>query len=800
MFNKLKKKYAFTIVSFNYLSLARILGESFKKHNPDIEFVILIVDKVKEGTDLSKEKFKIVTIDELDIQNKAEFIFKYNITEVNTAVKPYFIRYYLMEKMGAEKIMYIDPDIYFYGPVTKILAGLEKGDLVFTPHILSPIPDDGKTPNEISIMQVGCFNLGFLALNTTEETKKFIEWWWERLYKYSISAPEKGLFTDQKWMDYAPSLVNNVHVLRDFGHNAAYWNLHERKDFSFQDGKYFVNGTPLVFFHYSGYLIDNQNQISKFQNRFTLSQFNETLTDLFKKYGEELVSHDFFATKKIPYAYAYFDNGIQIPDVIRRIYYSIDNKKRFGNPFETKQKGSFYEWLKSPVKNGTRVTNLMYEIYKTRTDVQANIQDPLANENGTINWAFSSFMVDYNIDKRLLGDEQATSGGSVLKIKSVIYRYATKIEKKYLVDSFGPFRFIKKIIGKRIFRFVKKRFYKYKLRLLKKDYNSIPVAYFTLLKRKFEDASYEKSLVLFRPHGVGDLIMALPAFKKFREKNIGKKIILYVYEESFELMKSFDFFDEVISLPRTFQYDKNMDIIPYPKNATLINLMIELENKNGHNNLDNDANRIYRNITISKKLGVSDAFEMVNIPINEEAKSFAEDFIKENRINKNKLVVVTFEASNEARSWYPAFYGEFLEYIISLGYQVILVGNKERNEKLFPDNANIFNLIGKTNSLTEVIEVTRPAKYVVSVDTYLSHIAGMLDIPQLAIFTGGVDPKSRVSFYKKKVVAISKHTCFCWDMPCKYAELRGKNELCRIDLKPEMVKNAFNKLVQGKYE
>jgi ADP-heptose:LPS heptosyltransferase len=795
----MNKKIAFTIVSLNYLSLARILGKSFKKHHPDVEFVILIADKIGDRIDISKEEFRIFSIAELGIKNKEELLFKYNITELNTAVKPLFINH-LFDNEKADFILYIDPDIYIYNRLDAVLDGLEKYDAVFTPHILSPMPDNVHTPNEISIMQVGCFNLGFVAFRNTPEVRAFISWWWERLQVYSVSAPEKGLFTDQKWMDYAPSFLSKILVLRDFGYNVAYWNLHERKNFTKKDGIYYVNDVPLRFFHYSGFLLDNQEAISKFQDRFVLSAFGEVLKSLFYEYGEALKGSDFLNTKKIPYGYSVFDNGVKIPEMLRKVYYELPNKKRFGNPFSVTNENGFYGWLTKPSKAGSSLTNLIFEIYKLRPDIQKVFPEPFSQESAMLDWASSSLAHDYGIDSRLLPEISNQSESIIKRIGGYFYGLATMIERKYFVDSHPVFRFVKRIVGPRIFRFIKKRFYKYKYKLVKfrgLSKSGVPIEYFKELSLKFADKSYDGAIVLFRPHGVGDLLMALPAFKKFREKEKGKKIILYVYEESFQLMKVFPFFDEVLSLPRTYSYEEQLAKLPLPRQASFYNLMLELEIGKKGNNLDNELNRINRNDLISKVLEVENDYELIDIPSNHEAQKRVSEIVQQVGLKDEKFVLITFEATNVARSWYPKYYKALIEEIIKMGMKVVIIGNKNTYDAFLPDeDENFINLIGKTKDLIDVVELLKEAAYVVSVDTYLMQVAGHLNKPFLAIFTGGVKPDSRVAHFSRKVVAISKHECFCWDMPCKFEERRGKNELCRIDLKPDVVFAKFKQLME----
>lgn len=460
------KKVAFTIVSLNYLSLARILGKSFKRHHNDVEFVILIVDKINDRLDVTKEEFSIFSIDDLKIQDKQSFIFKYNITELNTAVKPLFMKFLLKEK-GFDQAMYIDPDIYIYDYLEGVFEGLEEHDAVFTPHILTPMPDFDHIPNEISIMQSGCFNLGFIAVKKTDEILDFLDWWWKRLEVFAISAPEKGLFTDQKWMDYACSLLSKVCILRDPGYNVAYWNIHERNKFSKKEGKFFVNDVPLRFFHFSGFLIDNQEAISKFQNRYTLSDFNYILKELFQRYGEELVESDFLSTKKISYGFGSFDNNVRIPDILRKVYYNIYKEKKFTDPFNTGDENEFYQWLKAKKEKSGKITNLIAEIYNLRPDVQKTYPDIIAHEKSIISWSLSSLPHDYGIENDLLPSICYENQSLTHRFKTMLYRFAVGIEKKYFVDSFAPFRFIKKNIGKKPFLFIKKKFYKNKNNLIK---------------------------------------------------------------------------------------------------------------------------------------------------------------------------------------------------------------------------------------------------------------------------------------------------------------------------------------------
>ena len=88
---------ACTIVSKNYISYARVLAESFRRHHPDAGMYVLLVDRLDGHFDPAAEPFTLVELSALGIPDLPRFAFQYAITELNTAVKPYFLRHLLRE-------------------------------------------------------------------------------------------------------------------------------------------------------------------------------------------------------------------------------------------------------------------------------------------------------------------------------------------------------------------------------------------------------------------------------------------------------------------------------------------------------------------------------------------------------------------------------------------------------------------------------------------------------------------------------------------------------------------------------
>jgi hypothetical protein len=80
-----------TIVAKNYLSFARVLGESFRRHHPGVPFYALLTDEVDGYFDPAAEPFSIVGLSDLRIPDLHRFRFHYARKEVAVAVKPYLL-------------------------------------------------------------------------------------------------------------------------------------------------------------------------------------------------------------------------------------------------------------------------------------------------------------------------------------------------------------------------------------------------------------------------------------------------------------------------------------------------------------------------------------------------------------------------------------------------------------------------------------------------------------------------------------------------------------------------------------
>jgi len=319
-------KIAFTICSANYLAQAVALGDSLLAHNPTYQFIIGLVDEIEEAHPIVKSvNYTLIPIKEIGIPNFDEFCAQYNITELNTAVKPFYFSYLLEKNEALESIVYLDPDIFVYHSFELLEKHLVSNQIVLTPHITKPI-NDNKYPTETDFLNAGIYNLGFIALKRGNESLALINWWKERLTHLCKIDFEKGLFVDQLWLNFATLFYKEVFVLDNPGYNMAYWNLQERNLSKNEGGVYMVNSDhPLVFYHFSGYDLHKQYAISKYQNRFSFSD-RKDLTPLFDKYHQNVMERGFDAFAAIPCKYV-VNSGNKKKPFIKQVVHQLKNWK-----------------------------------------------------------------------------------------------------------------------------------------------------------------------------------------------------------------------------------------------------------------------------------------------------------------------------------------------------------------------------------------------------------------------------------------------------------------------------------------
>lgn len=395
-----RKLAIFTICSNNYMPMARAFLASAARMHPEADLFVCLADRIVAMDGLYGDLGEIIPVENLAIPDLPGFTFRYDVMELNTAVKP-FMFLHLLEDRNYSQVLYFDPDIEIFARLELVLHALEDGAVfALTPHVLSPA-ENLVEPNDLNFLRAGTYNLGFLGAKRSLELLEILHWWARRLTYHCVNDQASGLFVDQKFIDLVPGFVSKVAILRDSTLNVAYWNLLQRRLERSAD-TWTVDGRPLTFFHYSGFDPHIPNRLSKHTSLFE-GTLDAPLAEFLTSYAERLTGLGFGRIPRGTYAYGRFESGAPIPDIVRRMF-----RERHPawptNPFKTFEAQLHRPNVDFPVFSSSIViTNFLAYLHETSPFLRScmDIAAP-SGQHLLIDWFIKHAARDLGMDARLV--------------------------------------------------------------------------------------------------------------------------------------------------------------------------------------------------------------------------------------------------------------------------------------------------------------------------------------------------------------------------------------------------------------
>jgi hypothetical protein len=318
-----------TITASNHLHKAMVLAKSIKTHMPNSKIVVCIVEEEVPSIAVGFTYFdEVVLAKNLGFDNFYRFIFQYNVYEGSSGCKGQLLQYMLEKYVDGQNFIYLDSDIKVYAPFTELFKELQKHPIILTPHHVR-FPENIDEELTEWYRNYGLYNAGFLAIRKSKEADSFISWWVRRLNRFSYIKFEKGLFMDQKWLDYAPCYFETF-SFKNPCYNVAFWNLRERT-FRFNHSyEVLVNEERLCFFHYSHvdlYLVNKINEMTP-NDKYLIDSLRIS-------YKKELEENKNSKLENKPWSYDYFANGEKIAESSRIRYRdSFYLQSQYPHPFQ----------------------------------------------------------------------------------------------------------------------------------------------------------------------------------------------------------------------------------------------------------------------------------------------------------------------------------------------------------------------------------------------------------------------------------------------------------------------------------
>tara|TARA_R110002049_G_scaffold82349_2_gene209560 strand:+ start:5286 stop:6191 length:906 start_codon:yes stop_codon:yes gene_type:complete len=238
-----------TIITSNYYFYAETIFDSLKKKNPIVDFKVLIVDDFPET--YGKEGLDVISLNEVvdKMSCDYELIRKYENdkkSNLRWALKPLFLKF-LINFKNYQKVIFVDPDLYFYQNTSFLFDKLNKADVIITPHWRSkdPVKD---ASNFDSLFSGGLFNAGFFGCNA--KAINILDWWLNAC-AYKMEKTD-GFYVDQGYLNLMPIYFSSqVKIIQHKGCNVSNWNLIECERTKSQNEVLINDEYPVVFIHFT---------------------------------------------------------------------------------------------------------------------------------------------------------------------------------------------------------------------------------------------------------------------------------------------------------------------------------------------------------------------------------------------------------------------------------------------------------------------------------------------------------------------------------------------------------------------
>lgn len=394
---------AVSIATPSHLPRLEVMAASFRTFHPDIDLYVLVL--CDPGTELPASQFYLpVRVDDIGLLARPYLALKFDTMELSCAAKPLLVRF-AMERLGAERVLYLDSDLCFYAPADELLEATSQADVVVTPHLFRPYPMPERhweAPRLSQVMSSGLLNAGLFSMRCTPGALSFLRTWEELCTGYGACNPTDSCTQEQHAFNWVLSFCESVHLLRAREYNVAYWNLHERS-LTGGIGQFRIDGKPLVVFHFSGYEPEHPTQLSRHDRRHRAFHHGP-LAALVDDYARRIDRHrNLGSGEPSQPPFSRFPSGVPIDQRIRAIFkrWELELEKPPAlDPFSVSGEAVYCRALLGPVAGtGSLCPVLVDNIIAERHDLQCLFPERHLRPDAALRWFSAHGVSEYGYNQ-----------------------------------------------------------------------------------------------------------------------------------------------------------------------------------------------------------------------------------------------------------------------------------------------------------------------------------------------------------------------------------------------------------------
>lgn len=236
-----------TIATASHLCKVKALADSLQQNGPGFVMHVLVTDSQAVPATANLKTYSLSDINTTPVATAIINKYQHQPDKLRWSMKPVMMKH-VLETAGADKVIYLDNDLFFYAGYSFLFDALEEHSFLLTPHYYKNSFEENQNWLEANF-RLGLFNAGFVGANS--KALNSLQWWADCcLYRCEKNA-WRGLFDDQKYLDLIPVKEPTALILRHRGCNLGGWNKELCKR-ELIDGKLYINGQyPVVFIHFN---------------------------------------------------------------------------------------------------------------------------------------------------------------------------------------------------------------------------------------------------------------------------------------------------------------------------------------------------------------------------------------------------------------------------------------------------------------------------------------------------------------------------------------------------------------------
>lgn len=210
-----------TLFDSKYLLAGLALHSSLQRNAGSYHLWILCMDALVEGqlSRLALPHTTLIPLRDFETRELQQAKATRSQGEYCWTVTPFTFQAVFTREPLAERVTYIDADLFFYRSPLGLLEEFTRSgkDVLITEHAYAPEYD--------LAWKAGRFCVQFLTCRDTVGADKVIAWWQARCLEWCYARLEDGKYGDQKYLDWWPRLFpKEVHILAQTHETLAPWN------------------------------------------------------------------------------------------------------------------------------------------------------------------------------------------------------------------------------------------------------------------------------------------------------------------------------------------------------------------------------------------------------------------------------------------------------------------------------------------------------------------------------------------------------------------------------------------------